>query len=100
MLPPSAELPSAPGSPNLKEDLTAFTKANNHRNAVRSALVQKREIEGFGVVEEFDRDGQDGNGDHKVVYVETFWGSHVKIAVQEGVQEELARTFGLGPFRK
>lgn len=65
---------------------------------MRSTLVHKREIPGFGVVEEFDRDGPDGNGDRKVVYVETFWGSHSRIGLQEGVQEEIARTFKLGPF--
>lgn len=60
---------------------------------MRSTLVRKREVQNFGVVEEFDG-GKDGKVS-RVVYVETFWGSHANIGTQEGVQDEIGRLFGL-----
>ena len=63
-------------------------------------MVYKQEIAGFGVVEEFDRDGKDGNGERKVVYLETFWGNHGWIASHEGVQDVIGRVFRLGAYRE
>ncbi|KAF7796422.1 hypothetical protein EIP86_007599 [Pleurotus ostreatoroseus] len=97
LLPPEVT-PPTPGSPSLTEEFAAFTKAQNDRREARLAVVQKREIPNFGVVEEFDRDGSKGSGEHKVVYVETIWGNHVDIGSHEGVQDEMARVFKLGPY--
>ncbi|KAI0088490.1 alpha/beta-hydrolase [Irpex rosettiformis] len=84
------ELPSAPGSSLSSEDFAAFTKAQEERRVARSALVRKTEIPNFGVVEEFE-----GKNASKVVYVESFWGSHAKVGTQEGIQDEIGKLFDL-----
>ena len=73
-----------------KEQYAEFLENQKQRNAKRSELVRKVEIPNFGTVEEFD--GAAG----KVVYVETFWGSHNLVGLQEGVQDVIASTFWLG----
>ena len=93
-LPVAISLPPNPDMTYTKEQYAEFLENQKQRNAKRSELVRKVDIPNFGTVEEFD--GTAG----KVVYVETFWGSHTRIGVQEGVQEEIARTFKLGPYRK
>lgn len=82
------ELPSSPGSPFTSEQFATFTRAQHERRQARSALVRKREIPNFGVIEEFD-----GHKAPRVLYVETFWGSHAHIGSQEGVQDEMGRFF-------
>ena len=54
------------------------------RKAKRSELVRKVEVPSFGTIEEFD--GTAG----KVVYVETFWGKHNEVGLQEGVQDVMS----------
>lgn len=83
-------LPTAPGIPFTSEQFSAFTKAQNDRREVKSALVRKTEIRNFGTLEEFN-----GHNAPRVVYLETFWGSHSEIGVQEGVQDEIGRVFDL-----
>lgn len=95
LLPPAVPLP-APGSPLLKEEFAAFTQAQTARREARLAVVKKREVPNFGIIEEFDRDGPNGSGAHKVVYVESFWASHSNIDLHEGVQDEIARVFKFG----
>ena len=95
---PLEAVPPTPGSPSLTEEFSAFTKAQNDRRDARLTVVRTREIPNFGLVEEFDRDGPDGNGARKVVYVETIWGNHVDVGSHEGVQDEMARVFKLGPY--
>ncbi|OBZ71304.1 Monoacylglycerol lipase ABHD12 [Grifola frondosa] len=73
-LPPVVPLPSSAG-------ITA---------GARNELVRKIEVPSFGTVEEFD--GRAG----KVVYVESLWGTHREVGVQEGVQDVIASTFRLG----
>lgn len=72
------------------EEFAAFSTAHAKRKEARSLLVRKVDIPNFGVVEEFDGEGG------LVVYVETKWGGHDKVGVQEGVQDVMARTFRLG----
>ncbi|KAI0345650.1 alpha/beta-hydrolase [Trametopsis cervina] len=86
----TVQLPSAPGSPFSSEDFAAFAKARDDRLAARSALTRKTEIPSFGVVEEFE-----GHKAPRVVYVETFWGSHARVGVQEGVHDEMGKLFNL-----
>ncbi|KAI0927529.1 hypothetical protein AcV5_008043 [Taiwanofungus camphoratus] len=92
LLPPSVSLPSAPGTTVSKEVFAAFSEAQSKRKAARIALVQRVEISNFGTVEQFD------NAFGRVVYVESTWGSHVKVGLQEGVQDVIAMTFKLGNF--
>ena len=72
------------------EDLAAVTKARNERNVAKDALVRKTDIANFGTVEEFS-----GNNAPKFVYVECFWGRHIDVGMQEGVQDEIGRLFDL-----
>ena len=72
------------------EEYAAFLDAQKQRRVARSELVRKVEVPSFGTIEEFD--GSAG----KVVYVETFWGKHNEVGLQEGVQDVIASTFRLG----
>ncbi|KAI0823166.1 alpha/beta-hydrolase [Trametes gibbosa] len=83
-------LPATPDQILGSEDYTAFVEMQKQRREKRSELVRKTEVPTFGNIEEFD--GTAG----KVVYVETFWGAHNNVGLQEGVQDVLANTFGLG----
>ncbi|KAJ3529802.1 hypothetical protein NM688_g7804 [Phlebia brevispora] len=51
----STSPPSSP-TPNLTPRSPIHTRSHSSNRAARSALVVKREVLGFGVVEEFDRD--------------------------------------------
>ncbi|KAI0682806.1 alpha/beta-hydrolase [Cytidiella melzeri] len=86
----TVDLPSAPGSSFSSEDFAAFSKERDARLAARNALVRKTEVPNFGVIEEFE-----GHKSHRVVYVETFWGSHALLGAQEGVQDEIGKLFDL-----
>lgn len=74
----------------LPEDLATVTKARNERNVAKNALVRKTDIASFGTVEEFS-----GKNAPKFVYVECFWGRHIDVGMQEGVQDEIGRLFDL-----
>ncbi|RDX46552.1 alpha/beta-hydrolase [Lentinus brumalis] len=89
-LPEAISLPASPDVLLTKEEYTAYLEAEKQRRAVRSGLVRKTELPTFGTIEEFD--GTAG----KVVYVETFWGKHNEVGLQEGVQDVIASTFRLG----
>ncbi|EJF61006.1 alpha/beta-hydrolase [Dichomitus squalens LYAD-421 SS1] len=89
-LPMALSLPPNPDVTYTKEEYTEFLENQKLRNARRSELVRRVEIPSFGTVEEFD--GTAG----KVVYVETFWGAHNMVGLQEGVQDVIASTFRLG----
>lgn len=52
--------------------------------------MRKTEVPNFGTIEEFN-----GHNVPRVVYVETFWGSHAQVGMQEGVQDEMGALFGL-----
>ncbi|KAI0330811.1 alpha/beta-hydrolase [Cubamyces sp. BRFM 1775] len=88
---PSApvSLPATPDAILSSEDYATFIEVQKQRRVARSELVRKVEVPTFGTIEEFD--GSAG----KVVYVETYWGAHNNVGLQEGVQDVLARTFGL-----
>ncbi|KAI9060865.1 alpha/beta-hydrolase [Trametes sanguinea] len=81
--------PETPDQILKSEDYVAFIEVQKERRAARSKLVRKVEVPTFGTIEEFD--GSAG----KVVYVETFWGAHDDVGLQEGVQDIMASTFGL-----
>lgn len=72
-----------------KEDYEAYQSALMKRKEARALLVKKNEIERLGLIEEFEVRG------HKVIYVESHWGGHNMVGLQEGVQDEMARMFGL-----
>lgn len=90
LLPPSVSLPSYPGETFTAIEFQQYTDSLTKRKEARSLLVRKREVQNFGVVEEFE--GKYG----RVVYVESFWGGHDMVGAQEGVQDEIAKMFGLG----
>ncbi|KAI0754611.1 alpha/beta-hydrolase [Daedaleopsis nitida] len=89
-LPVSIALPPTPDGVLSPEDHAQYLEAQKQRRAARSELLRKIEMPTFGTVEEFD--GTAG----KVVYVETFWGKHNEVGLQEGVQDIIASTFRLG----
>ncbi|KAI0088489.1 Alpha/Beta hydrolase protein [Irpex rosettiformis] len=83
-------LASATDSSLSPEDFAAFTKAQGDRRDAKNALVRKTDIPNFGTVEEFN-----GQNAPKVVYVECFWGKHIDVGMQEGVQDEIGKLFDL-----
>ncbi|OJT09961.1 Monoacylglycerol lipase ABHD12 [Trametes pubescens] len=83
-------LPATPDQILGSADYTTYIEAQKLRREKRSELVRKLEVPTFGVIEEFD--GTAG----KVVYVETFWGAHNDVGLQEGVQDIITNTFRLG----
>ncbi|KZT67119.1 alpha/beta-hydrolase [Daedalea quercina L-15889] len=90
LLPAAVSLPEKPGVPVSHEHFIAFSEAQEKRREARTALVRKTDIPDFGTLEQFE--GAYGT----VVYVETNWGSHSKVGLQEGVQDIIASTFRLG----
>ncbi|KAI0078220.1 alpha/beta-hydrolase [Panus rudis PR-1116 ss-1] len=92
ILPPSLEFSSAPGQPLSEAEFTAYREALAKRHEARALLVQKTEVPKFGIVEEFYVKS------HKVTYVETHWGAHNLVGLQEGVQDEIAKKFSLGAW--
>ena len=86
----TVKLPSTPGVHLTPEEFLAFRKEQEARSAKRGEIVRKTEVPRFGIVEEF-RGLQ-----VPVVYVETFWGNHVTVALQEGVLDHMAELFRLG----
>lgn len=94
LLPPSVELPSSPGLAITKEEYNAFTLAASQRREARKAIVSKSEVPNFAVIERFEGSGG------KIVYVESFWGDHEEVGLQEGIQDEMAKMFRLGVFRE
>jgi len=93
-LPQLTYLPAAPGSPVSPSEFEAYKESLRKRKEARALLVQKAEVPNFGVVEEFET----RNG--KVVYVESMWGGHNVVGLQEGVQDEIAKLFRLAVPRK
>ncbi|PIL35196.1 transporter [Ganoderma sinense ZZ0214-1] len=85
-LPVAPLLPPNPDMTFTQEQYAAVIEGEKARRAKRSELVRKVDIPSFGTIEEFD--GSAG----KVVYVETFWGQHNKVGLQEGVQDVIAKS--------
>ena len=91
LLPASTvKLPSSPGSHLTTDEFLVFRKEQEARSQRRGEIVRKTEVPNFGVVEEFK------GIQVPVVYVETFWGAHAFILLQEGVQDQMAKLFRLG----
>lgn len=88
----TVQLPSAPGARLTSEEFLAWTQEQEARSLKRGEIVKKIDIPNFGIVEEFK------GLQVPVVYVESFWGSHAKIGLQEGVQDEMAKLFELGHY--
>lgn len=88
----TVQLPSAPGTTLTTEEFLAFRKQQEERSARRGEIVKTTSVPNFGVVEEFK------GLSVPVVYVETFWGSHARVGLQEGVQDQMAKLFGLGAY--
>ncbi|GJE91936.1 hypothetical protein PsYK624_080880 [Phanerochaete sordida] len=85
-----ASVPDADLSP---EELLARRQLEEEHSTRRGEVVRTTEVPNFGVVEEFK------GLRAPVVYVESFAGFHAQIGLQEGVQDEMARLFGLGVYR-
>ncbi|KAH8114545.1 alpha/beta-hydrolase [Phellopilus nigrolimitatus] len=68
---------------------TAYRAAYEKRRARRASLVQTQEIPGFGSVQRLERAGDFRN----VTYVETLWGGHDGIGLQEGVVDLIRSVF-------
>ncbi|THH26904.1 hypothetical protein EUX98_g7281 [Antrodiella citrinella] len=88
-LPQVTQLPIGPGAPLTPAEFDTYKESLRKRKEARALLVQKAEVPNFGIVEEFETK----NG--KVVYVETMWGGHNVVGLQEGVQDEMAKLFRL-----
>ena len=88
----TVQLPSAPGKHLSTEELLAWRQQQEARSAKRGEIVRRTDIPNFGTIEEFK------GLQAPVVYVETFWGSHSRIGVHEGVQDQMAKLFSLGPY--
>ncbi|KAH9924630.1 alpha/beta-hydrolase [Epithele typhae] len=89
-LPAAQALPDSPSIVPSDGEYRTYLEVQKERRTLRSQLVRKIEVPTFGTIEEFD--GSAG----KVVYVETFWGNHNEVGLQEGVQDLIASTFRLG----
>ncbi|GJE88552.1 alpha/beta hydrolase [Phanerochaete sordida] len=83
-----------PTSTPTPEELLAHRQLQEERGGKCGEIVQTTVVPNFGVIEEFK------GLRAPVVYVETFWGSHSYIGIQEGIQDEMARLFHLGRYRK
>ncbi|KAH8077268.1 alpha/beta-hydrolase [Cristinia sonorae] len=81
-LPTLGHLPANPGFEAYRESLRRRTDA-------RVLLVKQSQIANFGVLEEFE------TKHGKVVYVESMWGGHNLVPLQEGVQDQIAKMFKL-----
>lgn len=93
ILPPTIDLPNSAGLSLTTEEYNAFTLAHSQRKEARQAIVTKSEIQNFGVIERFEGTGG------KITYVESFWGDHEEVGLQEGVQDEIAKMFKLGVYQ-
>ncbi|EKM49718.1 uncharacterized protein PHACADRAFT_167073 [Phanerochaete carnosa HHB-10118-sp] len=87
------QLPNAPGKTLTTEEFFAFRKQQEERNLKRGQIVKTTDVLNFGMIEEFK------GLRAPITYVETFWGSHGDIGAQEGVQDQMAKLFGLGIYR-
>ncbi|GJE91933.1 alpha/beta-hydrolase [Phanerochaete sordida] len=87
-------VPTAPGKTLSTEEFLALETQREARAARRGEVVRTTHVPNFGVVEAFR------GLRAPVVYVETFWGSHAEVGAQEGVQDEMAKLFGLGVYRQ
>lgn len=93
ILPPSISFPNTPGTTLTKDELDTYRQSLAKRKEARALLVKKTEIDRLGLIEEFEVRG------HKITYVESHWGGHNLVGLQEGVQDEMARMFSLGATR-
>lgn len=83
---PDLVLPDNPLTSSEKE-WAEFVERRDARLAKKKDILRRYEIERFGSVSEFDRDGG------KVVYLRTLAGGHDYIGTQEGVQDAIGRQF-------
>jgi len=80
-------------SPTMTEaEFNAVLAHHKKHQRLRDELVHTSRVKEDSIVRrEFSRDG-----DVKVVYLETLWGGHDRMALQEGVQDVIREVFGLG----
>ena len=69
-------------------DWNAHTDALSKRRDVHSALVHTQSIEGFGGVSRFKRPGGED-----VVLVESNWGGHNLVGLQDSVVDVIGKMF-------
>lgn len=90
-------LPTLPALPYLPSDLKqfdwpAFERAKDDRLARKAALVATQEIPRFGSVHTFQKQGITGDF-HPVTFVETQWGGHDRIGLQDTVIDIIGKAF-------
>ncbi|TDL22225.1 alpha/beta-hydrolase [Rickenella mellea] len=88
-IPPLPPLPTSPVDIS-QADWDEYQSKLLARRVGQAQLVRKQKIDGFGEISTFDN--SPGNA---VVYVETLWGGHDRIGIQEGVMDLMARMFNL-----
>ncbi|GJE91930.1 alpha/beta hydrolase [Phanerochaete sordida] len=93
LLPALSAKSSVPDTDLSPEELLARRQLEEEHSTRRGEVVRTTEVPNFGVVEEFK------GLRAPVVYVESFAGFHAQIGLQEGVQDEMAKLFGLGVYR-
>ncbi|KDQ62270.1 hypothetical protein JAAARDRAFT_30167 [Jaapia argillacea MUCL 33604] len=95
-LPSVPSLPTSPAelSKISQADWDAYATAQTRRKEARDELVLKKNLEHFGSIQEFSTGGA------RVVFTKTVWGGHDRIGLQEGVQDAIGRTFGMGSYAR
>ncbi|KAI5122811.1 hypothetical protein M0805_000153 [Coniferiporia weirii] len=87
LLPP---VPDLPDSSELQTyNWTAYRNAKEARLSRKAELVQTRNISGFGSVHQLVRTGDTGD----VMYVESLWGGHDRIGLQESLIDLIGTVF-------
>ena len=73
-----------------KEDWEIVEDQQKARQNKRNEILKSTTFSNFGKMDEFSEDGR------KVVLVKTLAGGHDYLAVQEGLQDIIGRTFAIG----
>ena len=73
-----------------KQDWEIVEGQQNARQKKRNEILKSTTLANFGRVDEFSDNG------HKIVLVKTLAGGHDYLGVQEGLQDIIGRTFGIG----
>ncbi len=91
MLTPLPELPYSPAEMN-EFDWPAFQRVKDDHLARKTALVSVQEVPGFGSVHRLHRSDAAGEF-HQVVFIETRWGGHNRIGLQDTVIDVTGKIF-------
>jgi len=92
MLPPLPFLPYSPSEIN-EFDWPAFQRVKDDRLARKSALVSVQELPGFGSVHTLLRKDTTVGDYYPFVFIESRWGGHNKIGLQDTIIDIIGKTF-------